>query len=159
MNTNTIKETKIGLELTRKLLLLDHSQSQQDEEGRSTRTTTTPRFTHEALQAASFLLERFVSEARQRAKLEAEFEYDKGQYHNSNINSNNNTSSSSATTSARITMAMNPTGETKDGSKRLNFNNSQNSSMEDSMLELDYPMEIQAEHVLKIAAELLLDFC
>jgi hypothetical protein len=135
--TTMTNESGIGLELTRKLLLFEYSQS-QDVEGQSS-TTRTPRITNEALQAASLLLERFISEARQRALLEAEFDHDKHGY--SSTHSQNETKASE--------------------SKRLKFS-SQTSTVPSSSspsLESNPIPEIQTDHVLKIAAEMLLDYC
>lgn len=142
--TTTTKEIGIGLELTRKLLLFEHSQTI------TSNSTPPPRITHEALQAASFLLERFISEARQRALLEAEFDHEKHGYFKT-----------SSTTQTK--------NETKDDetSKRLKFSHDSQtceimkdtSSSSSFFLESNSIVEIQQEHVLKIAAEMLLDFC
>lgn len=134
--TTTTKEAGIGLELTRKLLLFEYSQS-PDAQGQSSTTNRTPRITNEALQAASFLLERFISEARQRALLEAEFDHDKHGY--------------------LWTHSQNETKAPSE-SKRLKFS-SQTSVPSSSSLESNPIPEIQTDHVLKIAAEMLLDYC
>ena len=153
--TNKSKEIGIGLELTRKLLLFEHSQTHDNEKRQEVlpvgRTITsnsnsniTPRITHEALQAASFLLERFISEARQRALLEAEFDHEKhGCFKTTPTNSETNKD---------------------EASKRLKFSHDSQTSgiMKDTssvILESNSIVEIQQEHVFKIAAEMLLDFC
>lgn len=124
-------DTEIDPSLVKKLLFTDNPKI---------------RITNEALEAAGFLLKRFISEMRYRASIEAELDTD----NDGSIDGKKYAAGDDE-----------DDDDSRDGTKsrkkrKLSSNSTRNDNDDDD--DDDDPIVIRAKHVLKISAEMLMDF-
>ena len=144
--------TEIDPSLIRKLLFMEDTNQIETKTTKTAKTTT--KITQDALQAIGELIRQFIIETRYRASIEAEFEYEM----------NNNSNRMMTTKRQKIRKRkMNDDDNNNGDNNNKNDNNKNDNNKNDNDDEKSHDNNdnicyIQPKHLLKVSAEILMDF-